>query len=236
MKRIACERRHYSALAQTHAHAYSQLIVPISGVLSVSIAEAQCNREAVLYIPPNTAHSFSATTKNEFFVLDIPSFYVPNEVSDDFQILPFNEQWQAIRSLLFEEASAKPTSSQRLANLFRYISGLLEKPQQLISLDYIHENYMQPLTIEQLAAIEHFNPTYYVSWFKKQMGVSPNAYLRKVRLARAKELLHDTDFPLLQIAQQVGYENQGTLSKLFRQEFGATPSSFRKTENQPNKN
>ena len=49
-----------------------------------------------------------------------------------------------------------------------------------------------------------------------------------VRLARAVELLRETDGPIYRIAEQVGYPRQSSFTKAFRRAYGTTPSQFRR--------
>jgi AraC-like DNA-binding protein len=225
---ILCERRTYDEKPFTHAHSYGQLIIPIHGALSISVDQQTVEKQQnVVLVPPDTAHSFYAKDFNQFFVFDAPDFYFPNGVVGYLRFYSLDRRWQAIRSLLAEEVGSGPTSSQRLTDLFRYISGLLEQDQGSSSLNYIRNNFDKSITIDQLAAIEHFNPTYFSEWFKRKYGVSPIAYIRHLRFDKAKELIMSTDYTIMQIAQQVGYENQSTLTKLFQKEIGVTPREYR---------
>ncbi|MDR3588303.1 MAG: AraC family transcriptional regulator [Negativicutes bacterium] len=228
MDTILCERRTYADKPYTHTHPYGQLIVPIHGSLSVTVGQVKTGEEqSVIFIPPEAAHSFYARTSNQFFVIDAPLGYLPRDLDGLPRFYPLDGRWKALRALLSEEVGDGPVSSQRLADLFRYISGLLEDGQDSASLAYIRENFTTSLTVQRLAELEHFHPTYYVEWFKRRFGKSPIAYIRDLRLHKAKELLQHTAFSVLQIAQQVGYENQSTLTRLFRQDLGMTPRQYR---------
>ncbi|WP_461812121.1 helix-turn-helix domain-containing protein, partial [Faecalimonas sp.] len=52
-------------------------------------------------------------------------------------------------------------------------------------------------------------------------------YLRTVRMDKAKELLMNTTIPINLVAQEVGYQNQGSFAERFRMETGMTPSEYR---------
>ncbi|SMC96123.1 helix-turn-helix domain-containing protein [Sporomusa malonica] len=225
---ILCERRTYEDKPIAHAHSYGQLIIPIHGTLSISVDQRTVEKQQnIVFVPPETAHSFYAHAYNQFFVFDAPVFYFPSGLGGGLRFYSLDGRWQAIRCLLSEEVGNKPTSGYRLTDLFRYISGLLAQDQYSSSIDYIRHNFDKAITIDQLAAMEHFNPTYYAEWFKRKYGDSPISYIRHLRFDKAKELLASTDYTIMQIAQQVGYENQSTLTKLFQQEMGITPRAYR---------
>lgn len=79
-----------------------------------------------------------------------------------------------------------------------------------------------------MALTEHFNVTYYCQWFYNQTGMTPNAYIQKIRLEKAKELLEGTNLSILEIAQLVGYSHQSSLTRLFQKNEGLSPACYKK--------
>lgn len=55
---------------------------------------------------------------------------------------------------------------------------------------------------------------------------SPNQLITSVRLHRAKELLQNPDYNIAEIAFQTGFSNPSYFSRIFKKEFGVSPSSF----------
>jgi YesN/AraC family two-component response regulator len=212
--------------------------VPLSGALSISVGETrlEANRNQVIYIPPLHNHSFCARGPNQFLVFDIPKLFFANENTEFKTKYAVDKQWEAIRTLVSSEIEAgKPKANQRIADLSRYIIGLLEKQTSFASLDYIHQHYSTKTSMQELADMEHYNETYYCEWFKKQVGQSPMEYIRTLRVEKAKMMLCDTRYSIQQIAYEVGYENQATLSKLFRSHLGMSPTEFRSKHRNTNK-
>lgn len=115
-----------------------------------------------------------------------------------------------------------------LKELYPYISHHLLQERQPRSIQYIHDHYNENITVQQLAALEHYNRSYYTDWFLKETGKSPSAYIQEVRLNKAKDLLRDTTLSVLQIALQVGLEQQSSLTRLFKKNEELTPSQYRK--------
>lgn len=64
--------------------------------------------------------------------------------------------------------------------------------------------------------------------FRRYIGRSPQAEIRRVQLARVKELLIETDFPLKRIAGLTGFEHVEYLSVVFKRLAGESPGGFRK--------
>ena len=58
--------------------------------------------------------------------------------------------------------------------------------------------------------------------------ISALSYFRKKRMEKAAELLENTGFKVIEIANQVGYENQGKFAGVFAETYGVTPLEFRR--------
>lgn len=230
MATITCERRTYADKPHTHVHSYAQLVLPISGALAVTVNTEVFDDDCqnVIYIPPELRHSFHSQRSNQFFVLDIPASYLPQSSSRVPGCQLLDERWKAIRTLLMEEVKEEPISNQRLADLFRYILRLLEQDTSPASVKYIQANYHEDIRVQQLADLEHYNLSYYCEWFQKHYGLSPMSYIRNLRIDAAKRMLESTDHTILQIAQQIGYQHQSTLTRLFQEHAGVPPAEYRK--------
>jgi LacI family transcriptional regulator len=63
--------------------------------------------------------------------------------------------------------------------------------------------------------------------FIRVLGHSPKEEILRARLARAKQLLAETDFPLAQVAEKVGFEHPEYLSVIFKKKTRLTPGEFR---------
>lgn len=230
---ILGERRTYSEVADTHDHAFAQLILPLTGTLFIETAQGHLavDTSRLFFLPPSCRHTFYADDTNQFLVLDVPPQALPDPETTALQggVSPtLDERWQALRYLLLSEIGETPTTHRALTDLFRYAYDLLQRDHVPRSLQYIHDHYAETLDLPTLAAVEGFNPTYYSEWFKKMTGLSPTAYIQRLRLTEAKQLLAQTDLPILHIAQQVGYEHHSSLTRLFRQSEGITPHAFRR--------
>jgi AraC-like DNA-binding protein len=66
--------------------------------------------------------------------------------------------------------------------------------------------------------------------FKQATGLSPHGYVQQSRLSRARVLLADTDLPLAQIAERLGYDSVYYFAKQFKQAVKVAPGAFRKGE------
>ncbi|MEM1254523.1 MAG: AraC family transcriptional regulator [Cyanobacteria bacterium P01_H01_bin.21] len=238
LQTIIGEKRIYAAKGCTHEHPFAQLILPLTGSLFIEtqVHQFELNETSIFFVPPECSHYFYARDTNEFLILDIPSHLVADLTKDEASHgirADFEERWQALRLLLLAEIDEQinpgesPSPTGSLVHLVRYIGSLLAQSSDSHSLHYIHQNYHHPLEVAQLAKIEGYSCAYYSEWFKTKTGKSPKAYIQDLRLKQAKDLLQHTDLPIYQIAQQLGFEQASSLTRLFKQREGISPRHYR---------
>lgn len=100
-------------------------------------------------------------------------------------------------------------------------------PRLQRALRLIHEHFHEPLSLEGLARLCATNRTTLNSLLRERTGLSMRAYLVQLRLKMAESLLRDTQLPVGQIANRVGYEDTSHFIRLFRRSLGQTPSAYR---------
>lgn len=96
-------------------------------------------------------------------------------------------------------------------------------------LDHISENSGEKLNLEQLAAVSGFSKYHFSRIFTAAVGMTPVAYVNRIRLQRAAELLVRTDHSILALAGECGFESVSTFNSLFKKHFGRTPFEVRKS-------
>ena len=100
---------------------------------------------------------------------------------------------------------------------------LVEEVSARVRNDYAEVN----LAVETLAHEFGYSPNYFGRVFKRASGVALSDLIRQVRLARAKELLAQTDVPVHEIAGRVGFANEKYFYYAFRRSEGLTPQMYR---------
>jgi len=94
---------------------------------------------------------------------------------------------------------------------------------------YINENFRNKITITELANAVNMSESNFYAVFKKQMGVSPIAYLNNYRLSVAAGRLTDTSDMVNEICYSVGINDPLYFSKLFKKVYGMAPKEYRIT-------
>lgn len=91
----------------------------------------------------------------------------------------------------------------------------------------VQTEYMEDLTLKSIAKTLHVNVMYLGQVFKKETGKSFSKYLNHYRINLAKELLLQSKEPVNDIADRIGYRNQGYFYKNFKNLVGQSPGEFR---------
>lgn len=125
-------------------------------------------------------------------------------------------------------------SAYLTARLWDLFSILLAKephtPDYVESaLAYIHGEYMNAITIEEIANHLKIDRSYFYSIFKQSTGLSPKEYLQNYRLNIAASLLTEKEKSVSVTANSVGYESIFQFSKAFKKHFGTSPREYAKT-------
>lgn len=95
------------------------------------------------------------------------------------------------------------------------------------ALDYMGQNYMHPIHLDDVAEQAGLSPNYFSNVFRQEMGCSFRHYLNQLRVEHSQVLLLSPELSILQICNMCGFEDQSYFIKVFRKYTGTTPSRFR---------
>lgn len=95
------------------------------------------------------------------------------------------------------------------------------------ALDFIHENYMNQISIIDIAEKCNMNYSYFSRFFKSYAKQSFNDYLNYVRISKAKKLLSSTNLSISDVAEKVGFTSSSYFISKFKKRAGLTPAQFR---------
>lgn len=101
-----------------------------------------------------------------------------------------------------------------------------DKVEQI--LDYIHQNFNKPLTNKDIGDIFSFHPNYINNLVRKSTGQPLHKYLLNVRIARAIDLLEETNDSVSAIADTIGFQNLYYFSRFFKKVTGFSPTEYRR--------
>lgn len=93
--------------------------------------------------------------------------------------------------------------------------------------EFIELNYARMISIDQLSEHVSLSKYHLIRRFSACTGMTPVAYLTRIRTEQAMELLRGTQLGLEAIAERVGYSSGSYFIKAFRNVTGLTPGEFR---------
>ena len=95
-------------------------------------------------------------------------------------------------------------------------------------MDYIRKNYMNKISLNDLAGIMHISVSYLSKIFKEETGMSISGFINSVRVDSAKQFLLDDRVTLIEAAYLSGFEDQSYFTKVFKKLTGQTPGTYRR--------
>lgn len=98
---------------------------------------------------------------------------------------------------------------------------------------YIGEHYMEHLTLNELASIEHISSYHASHFIKKMLGISFQDYLNQVRFEHALHLFENTGLTAIDVCLEVGFSSTRYLNQMFVKNFSCTYKEYIKAEKKP---
>lgn len=95
------------------------------------------------------------------------------------------------------------------------------------AIKYIDKNLNDTLSVELIAEHFAFSPYYFHRLFTAVVGKSMIAYVRDRRVAYACKLLNETDWKVLDIALDCGFDSAQSFSRSFKSIIGMSPTEYR---------
>lgn len=123
----------------------------------------------------------------------------------------------------------KPIDRNQLAEAISRAIGFTLTHNEIIDkvLLYIHRNYSQEIMVSDIAKKYFMNSSNFSRLFKNSVGISMVDYIRKLRIARAKDLLDSSYKSISEISIEVGYKSENLFYKDFKRIESITPSKYR---------
>ncbi len=91
---------------------------------------------------------------------------------------------------------------------------------------YISEHYGDDISLYDLSKELDLSVIYISQLFKKEVGITFSAYLTKVRIDKAIELLRTGRYKVYEVSKMVGYQTVQYFSNIFKKETGKKPGDF----------
>lgn len=169
-----------------------------------------------------------------------PSLHALNQLVDPAMDYSFESKLLIQRYLTdFLLALIHQTNTHSSAynlNQLSYASSIASEVKEQLELQIhvyltegIHPREVGRLTIEQIISTLQISPSYGFELFKSVYGESPRAYLSKLKLQKAQQLLLMPKLSIGEISTALGYQEASHFSRQFKRWCGQTPMQYRQT-------
>lgn len=152
----------------------------------------------------------------------------------------YNDKFIPLYKWIINEIQLKKAGYTDLAaGYFKQILGLMARNRNSIAENqnenklvenamlYFYRHFNENISINDYAKAEKITPCWFRSCFKKATDVSPQQFIKDIRLSYARELLLTTDYKVYEIANRCGYDNAFYFSRIFAKNTGCSPLRFR---------
>ncbi len=95
-------------------------------------------------------------------------------------------------------------------------------------LSYIHENYKQGITLDEIAKKVYLSPGYVSKCFHKSTNMTLKEYIKRLRMDYAAGLLIHTASDVTEICMEVGFSSLPSFSAEFKRIYGVSPLAYRR--------
>jgi AraC-like DNA-binding protein len=137
--------------------------------------------------------------------------------SPDASSLAVQSEWLSLLHILFDRSGAiKPVA----------VKGTLSPMHWQRLKDYCLFHLAEKITLDELAALCGLGRFHFLRRFKQTVGMTPHAWLLRLRLEHACTLLANGKQTIAEVAQGVGFYDQSHFNRAFRQAFGVAPSAY----------
>ena len=92
---------------------------------------------------------------------------------------------------------------------------------------YLAERFSDHLSVQEMAARVNMSLSHLSHLFKREMGVSPQEFLKQTRMSHARNLLENTFLTVKQVMVLCGFNDASHFVRDFERQFGETPRRYR---------
>ena len=239
-----------------HWHRSIEIFAVFEGRLTFYVNEEKrfLKKGEFILLNSNEVHSILSPEPNKTIVLQIPLKLFENYYIEGSQFLLFTHQkreqdGEIMRLLgeMYEGVCQKEIGYEWnvQSGFFKVLYLLInfyrreEIPKELVRnhkkmdklsmiTSYIRDNYKKELSLEMIAEVFGYSPSYLSRMFQKYAKTNYKAYLQSVRLEYAFQEFVNTDHTVAEIAMNHGFPNSKAFSKEFKRKYGVLPSEYKK--------
>ena len=94
--------------------------------------------------------------------------------------------------------------------------------------ELMEQSLGEEFDLARYADVASMSIAHFSRQFKHATGLAPSQYFIRLRIRRARQLLRETDQPIISVGMEVGYSSPSHFAQVFRKETGVSPRSYRR--------
>lgn len=143
-------------------------------------------------------------------------------------------EYFSVEKMVGETNGLKDTELERWAcNKVEYIlnsarsNRLFRKSESVKNaIRYMEENYMESISLEDIAKYTGVSPQHFSKTFKEEIGMNYIDWLSKLRIENAKKMMQEEKCTVREICYMVGYNDPNYFSRIFKKMEGVSPTEY----------
>ena len=205
-----------------------------AGVTIKSRFEGPRHETTVIFIDPLIVAEVAAAEAGVQTVDIIPQYNVRDPLiveigaALDAELASPNPSHRVYAGSLAVALTAHILSRYANSESVRSRAGSLTSVQLRRTIEFMHHNLQQQLTLSKLAGVANMSKYHFAKSFRQTMGIAPHRYLTGLRIAKARELLSAGDMSIKEIASNVGYTDRSYFTAQFVKIVGTSPARYRR--------
>jgi len=232
-----------------HFHNYFEVAFCFSGMQNIKIGNTlyTLKKGDAAIIFPHTVHEYikyplPCHEDTEIVALICSTKLLAESIPDIITKYPQNPFVDAgliseKTALAFRNITTADNNTELLGWTFIALSGLfkvlelgsaegnIELPSKIVS--YIEDNFKEDLTINHIAKVFGYHPSYVAHIFCDRLKIPFRTYLGALRSEYAASQIKTTEKSLTEIAFESGFNSLNTFCRSFKKHFSVTPSQYR---------
>ncbi len=145
---------------------------------------------------------------------------------------------RVFREMMEWQTNPTPVMERMLHNQLEYIFLLIHGQAPVVTIDeriqkarnYLYDNMEKQITLTDVSHAANLSIARLNTLFNATQGMAPIAFLEKIRMERAAQLLIFTTATIDHISSRLGYNERKYFDKRFKLRWGKTPRKYRETE------
>jgi AraC-like DNA-binding protein len=206
-------------------------------ILSIEIANSE-NAQAKIHIRSDFSVSIEVILFDHVLFVPIAVIYIAKVDNVQIDISSCDTKHitsSSNKSEIFEEIKGTKkliALSELVLTIADHIiaKGMITKREDTVGriVDYIRININNEINADILARELFLSKNGIYSAIKNEFGMTLGQYIQVARLDKASQMLLTTDKSIMEISEQCGIDDFNYFSRLFRKNFGLSPTTYRK--------